>query len=539
MKHFVPLAALLLVFTVCLPQGWAQTDQVSQTDQTTQDSVPKQDSAPELAFPDEGDFRSMSWGAAFFAMHDFFSRAYAFGEWKQIPWDFMASYFGQKIVAAEATKDRNAYRIALLEYLRMIPDGHVKLTSPLDDLKAQALGGSYGLGLAELDDGAVVVAATRATGPAARAGIPSGSRILSWNDIPIRAALVAADTRWFKNAATKDDLALERLQALARAPVGAQARIEYILPASPSADAAPDTPDALGSPAGSAPQQNDAQSVQNIQSATLTAESDDFADLSLFDLAPVPTMEELRKNVEWRILDNNIGYLRIYHVIHFDDMTKYPTEVTGAVAEALEAFHAAGVGSLILDLRGNRGGSDQVAADISGHFADTKRFFESTAWYNAASGRFDLANSDLFAQTFALGDKPLWVEPREPHFRGQLVVLVNPATISSGEGLAMAIGRLPNADVMGFYGTHGSFGLIPWPVAMPEDFWFEFPIGRSLNEHGRIQIDSDASGSGGVQPELRVPRTLKNISAYAAGIDVELVYACQWLAAHSSPNLQH
>ena len=516
MKHFAPLAVMLLVFTVCLPQAWAQTDQISQTDQTTQDSV------PELAFPDEGDFRSMSWGAAFFAMHDFFSRAYAFGEWKQIPWDFMASYFGQKIVAAEATKDRNAYRTALLEYLRMIPDGHVKLTSPLDDLKAQALGGSYGLGLAELDDGAVVVAATRATGPAARAGILPGSRILSWNNIPIRAALVAADTRWFNNAATKDDLALEQLQALGRAPVGVQAHIDYVLPA---ADAAP--------------QQNDALSTQNVQSTTLTAESDGFADLSLFDLAPIPTMEELRKNVEWRILDNNIGYLRIYHVIHFDDMTKYPIEVTGAVTEALEAFHAAGVNSLVLDLRGNRGGSDQVAADISGHFADTTQFFESTAWYNAASGRFDLANSDLFAQTFALGDKPLWVEPREPHFRGQLVVLVNPATISSGEGLAMAIGRLPNAVVMGFYGTHGSFGLIPWPVAMPEDFWFEFPIGRSLDEHGRIQIDSDASGSGGVQPELRVPRTMKNISAYAAGIDVELMCACEWLASHSSLDLQN
>ena len=60
----------------------------------------------------------------------------------------------------------------------------------------------------------------------------------------------------------------------------------------------------------------------------------------------------------------------------------------------------------------------------------------------------------------------------------------------------------------------------------------KFPIGRSLDEHGRIQIDSDASGSGGVQPELRVPRTLKNISAYAGGTDVELMYAREWLASH-------
>ena len=69
----------------------------------------------------------------------------------------------------------------------------------------------------------------------------------------------------------------------------------------------------------------------------------------------------------------------------------------------------------------------------------------------------------------------------------------------------MAIGRLPKATVMGFYGTHGSFGLIHWPIAMREDISFEFPIGRSLDAYDVIQIDSDVSGKGGVQPEIRIP----------------------------------
>jgi len=56
----------------------------------------------ELSFPDEGDYSELGWGASFFAMHDFLSRTYAFGDWKQIPWDSMASYFGQKIMAAQA-----------------------------------------------------------------------------------------------------------------------------------------------------------------------------------------------------------------------------------------------------------------------------------------------------------------------------------------------------------------------------------------------------------------------------------------------------
>ncbi len=468
----------------------------------------------ELSFPDEGDYSELGWGASFFAMHDFLSRTYAFGDWKQIPWDSMASYFGQKIMAAQAEKDRNSYRIAMVEYLKCIPDGHVKITGPLDDLKERFIGGSYGLGLGELDDGSIVVAAVKPEGPAALAGICPGAHIAAWNGVPIQDALVAADTRWFKNAATKDDLALERLQALTRAPIGTQAVIEF-----------------FAATAEEQPQERDATAEESPKTriATLTARSDNFADLALFDLAPIPTMEELRKNVEWRILDENVGYLRIYHVIHFDDYAIYPTEVTDEVVNALDAFCAAGVNSLILDLRGNRGGSDQVAADISGHFAEEPSLFERTAWYNASSGHFDFAHSDLFAQTFELGDEPLWVKPRQPHFSGKIAVLVNPATISSGEGLAMAIGRLPKATVMGFYGTHGSFGLIPWPIAMPEDISFEFPIGRSLDERGTIQIDSDVSGKGGVQPEIRIPRTWQNIAAYASGKDVELEFAKQWL----------
>lgn len=480
--------------------------------------VPAQNNAPPsdaFLFPVEGDFSGLGWSQAFFAVHDFFSRTYAFGDWKKIPWDRMAAYYGQKIVAAEASGDRDAYRVAMVEYLKEIPDGHLKITADTDDLRERFIGGSYGLGLAELDDGSIIAAAVRTDGPAGKAGMPAGARILSWNGVPAEKALLAADIRWFKNAATRDDLELERLQGITRAPVGTRATVVF-------------------EPPSAGPAASPAAAATGGQSFTveLVAQHDDFADLGLFDIAPIPSTDELHRNVIWKILDGNIGYLRIYHVIHFDDITKYPTEVTDAVVEALKAFKTAGVTSLVLDLRGNRGGSDQVAADISGFFAGEEAFYERTAWYNASSGRFDLAYSDLFAQTFELSDRALWVVPREPHFEGEIAVLVNPATISSGEGLAMAIGRLPDAKVLGFYGTHGSFGLIPWPVAMPEGFAFEYPIGRSLDASGRIQIDADASGSGGIQPSIRVPRTAETMAAFASGTDVELEYARRWLISH-------
>lgn len=73
--------------------------------------IPAQDNAIPLdafSFPKEGDFSGLGWSQAFFAVHDFFSRTYALGDWKKIPWDLMAAYYGQKIVAAEASGD-NGY----------------------------------------------------------------------------------------------------------------------------------------------------------------------------------------------------------------------------------------------------------------------------------------------------------------------------------------------------------------------------------------------------------------------------------------------
>jgi hypothetical protein len=38
---------------------------------------------------------------------------------------------------------------------------------------------------------------------------------------------------------------------------------------------------------------------------------------------------------------------------------------------------------------------------------------------------------------------------------------------------------------------------------------------------------------GGVQPEIRIPRTWQNIAAYASGKDVELEFARDWLLSQS------
>jgi len=109
-----------------------------------------------------------------------------------------------------------------------------------------------------------------------------------------------------------------------------------------------------------------------------------------------------------------------------------------------------------------------------------------------------------------------------------VVALVNPNTKSSGEGIGMGIARLPQGSVIGFHGTNGSFGMTGGEIPMPGGYTIGYPFGRSVDKNGVIQLDS-RNGIGGVVPNPRVPKTLENVLAFAAGTDVEIQYAIQYL----------
>ena len=126
------------------------------------------------------------------------------------------------------------------------------------------------------------------------------------------------------------------------------------------------------------------------------------------------------------------------------------------------------------------------------------------------------------------------MEPQSPRYPGPVAVLVNPGTVSSGEGLAMGIRRSPRARVVGFFGTNGSFVMVGGQIRMPGGILIGYPFGRSVDRDCRIQLDS-REGVGGVAPDVRVPRTLENVLAFAAGTDVELLHALDCLSEKGDP----
>jgi Peptidase family S41. len=154
-------------------------------------------------------------------------------------------------------------------------------------------------------------------------------------------------------------------------------------------------------------------------------------------------------------------------------------------------------------------------------FYDQRTFYEYQNLYNPVTAAFEIQKNED-------GSVGLTIEPKQPYFAGPVIVLINPKCVSSGEGLAMGLQKLPNARTLGFYGTNGSFGLAGSEATMPGSLTVHWPSGQSLDEQQIIQLDS-RDGSGGVRPDLLIPMTAENAVRIANGEDVELAEAIRVL----------
>lgn len=463
-----------------------------------------------FAYPDPADYSALTWTDAFKAAHDKFSREYAFSDWKGLDWDGLYNRFLPRIEEAQAARDEKAYYLALHGYICSIPDGHISLSSANaavpKAIGRELAGGGFGMAVAELDDQRVIAAAVIASGPADLSGIVAGAEILTWGGEPIKTAIGRIDVGAvpFKiltgavggeaPQATTEHYRLEQARLLTRGAVGAVVQVVF------------KNPEAAIS-----------------QTATLTAVDDNGQTFSLLDFAKRPALSD---QVDYRILPEGYGYVMVRME---KDMSSsgYPTRIFLKFQEAITSFVAAGVRGVIVDLRGNYGGSDVLAADLCGFFYNASSFYEYQEYYDKRNGQFLRIT---FNDSDAIVDN-LSINPQTHYFGGSVVVLVNPGTISSGEGPTMGIARLPRGSVIGFHGTNGSFGMVGGKIKMPGGYTIGYPFGRSVDANGVVQLDS-RNGNGGVAPNPRVPKTLKNVLAYVAGTDVELQYAISYLRGY-------
>lgn len=455
--------------------------------------------------PTPEDLSAQTWTEAFDALVVKMSREYAFTAWKSIDWQALRSEYRPKVAKAQAANDDVAYLLALRDFTHELQDGHVQIRSATGEFESQVrkqlAGGGFGLIASRLDDGRVTATWVQRGGPAWKAGVRTGAVISRWNGLPIDTALARTSTALGPAQPTRARVKYERLRFLVRDKVGAKRSLAFRNPG------------------------------QQRKRATITAVDDKLKTLNMTDASSVFSKGWPTDMVESKILPGNVGYLRI--LAEIDLPASLPGDHTPTLKQvrtAMAQFRARKVSKLVVDIRGNGGGMDQMVADIMTSFYSRKSFYEYQNWIVPSTGKFEIWKTNEITGAYVKRDAGIWIEPGTRPFRGQVAVLVDNGCISSCEGIALGLSRLPNATLVGFYGTNGSFGMVGDGALMPGGQVITWPFGQSLDVSKRVQLDS-RNGVGGVSPDVRVPHTLSNVGRAYRGSDVVLEYGLRTFAS--------
>ncbi|MCK4269589.1 MAG: hypothetical protein KAW93_03835 [Methanogenium sp.] len=176
------------------------------------------------------DFSNQSWSSAFLSLNSLLSERYAFKEWRAVDFDELYSAYAPAIADAEERQDNGTYYRTLREYLYAIPDGHVDVIPQSGEFGTRSadIGGSYGIGIIQLDSGKVIVNYVAEGSEAEGLGIVFGDEVLTWNGKEIHDAINKTSYIWAsKKPSTAEGIHLHQRRLLTRAPVGTTAPVSF------------------------------------------------------------------------------------------------------------------------------------------------------------------------------------------------------------------------------------------------------------------------------------------------------------------------
>jgi C-terminal processing protease CtpA/Prc len=406
------------------------------------------------------DFSNLSYMEAFDKMFEFVRTNYAFNgiQGKQLDWDALYNEIQPRVQQAEQTSNASSYYLALRDFTWAFKDGHVGLNGGdiQEQLFSADIAGGYGFAIREMDDGRVVVVFLTDGGPAAQAGMQIGAEVTQFNGQPIKDA-IAEVKPWALPASTGWAIRYQQARYLLRAVPGTEATVVFTNPGGTS------------------------------QTATLTsiAELDSFRRTSVYYGADTNPMLP----VEFKILDSGVGYVNINS--NYDDLNL----IIRLFQRALETFQANEVLGIIIDLRYNSGGAP---LGLAGFLTDQEIPLGQMEYYSEKTGKFEPEG---------VRDKIL---PNiEQYSFDKMVLLVGPACYSACDEEAYGFSQVPGMIVVGMYPTASTFAEVArGQIMLPEGFSLQIPTGRSTLPDGSLFLEG-----GGVQPTVKVPITLENVTS--------------------------
>lgn len=395
------------------------------------------------------DFSDLPYSQAFDAMIDKMRHEYAFTEYKGIDWDAKAAEFRPRFVEAEANNDAYAYRVALRDFLRSIPDGHVGGVFLIDEIQSKFIDG-LGIAVRELDDGRIMVVYVLPGGPADRAGIQLRAELVAVNGQPID-EYVSANVPPTSPFSSEVNKRLEQLRWSLRFPAESTVKVTYRNP-------------------------GEAEQTAKLQSEN---EWDSFEFSSL-----TPALTGFEQPLEYELLDSSYAYVKIYS---FNDNSLLTVQLWERMIETLKEQNIPG---LIIDMRQNGGGSGFLADQMAAYFFDEPHILGNTGYYDRKRDTF------VFDPRYA---SRFYLPPENLRYHGEIAVITGPNCFSACEFFTYAMTIENRAAIVGQYPTGGLGGSIQ-DFLMPEGEQVRFTVGRAVDPNGNIHIEGK-----GIAPTVRVP----------------------------------
>ena len=426
--------------------------------------------------------------SAYTSLCDYFEENYIMNEWKKPDYEKIKADGLKLIDEAEKTGDITKYYEAVDEFTNSFYDGHMGISfyDGNDYLITRIKQfNDYGLSLITLDDGTTI-----AVDVEDGLEIKNGDTVTKWNGVPIDQAIESVHVPMPEPVAENDRI--DKAFWLA-CTGGESVEVSYI--------------------------------NSDNEEKTLT--------LDKLDSEMPRALKERRlfwhntdEAYSYKMLNGNTGYLKITseETDRFHDYLAYCTGNHNYAREMfrndLRELKNQGMTKLVVDIRNNGGGHDEVATALASLFTKEKRYafslgirkdkeyIKTADRYVSADGEF----SDI-----------------------EVLVLTNMRCASAGDGMVLYLSRLDNVTVAGLSCPAGCNQESGGSIFMPKGVVVNFPVGLVMDEEANPNIDVDDSRQSRTPLDVKIPLTKEaalkifNEENFDNGKDYELEWAIDFL----------
>ena len=458
-----------------------------------------------LGSPIVHNYTRMSYTQSFKKMLATMEKEYCLSSWKKIDYDGLLNEYLPRVEEAEKNNDESAYAAVVTEVTYRFYDYHV-YTALGDDIYEDVMnsltGNDYGLSMMKLDDGTVIaIFVEDGNGmlydephDITKLGIHNGTQIVAWDGKEINEAIDETECiNTIIQFSVKSNEDFFRPAFLA-GKGGETVDVTFI---------------------------DDNGSEKHAQLNRIG----DYSGRLSGVLIKFLHLHDYTPNFTTKMLNDKCGYLLVrseYYSTFYDNLSVirsgYYPELVEFYASKIEELKAQGMEYLVIDIRNNGGGYDNVAGALASLFTDEKKYMCGFG-YEDETGYHTTENNYIFPDG-RYKDLPV-------------VVLVNLTCGSAGDGMAKFLGDCDNVTLMGITASAGVNQNNGGVMYLTKNISVYYPIALTLSSENVPLIDTDQTREGRIPLEAKIPMTKEFVLKtcdWNSEEDPQLDYAADYLA---------